>query len=60
MYFGADGKQMGGGTYCVDRVDALPARVPFAVHPLPIKIGKQSVDIIGCLSVPIPLRGIIL
>ena len=55
-----DERMQGGWTYCVDRIDTLPALVPFSFHPVSVEISEQSVDIIGSRRVPIPLPGVVL
>ena len=46
-------------TYCVNGINSFSTFVPFALDPVTIEIGKQSVDVVRSCCVPIPLASII-
>lgn len=46
-------------THCIDGIDSFSTFVSFALDPVTIEIGEQSIDIICSRRVSIPFGGII-
>lgn len=45
--------------YSIDRIDAFATFVSFSLHPMPIEIREQAVDVVCAYRVAIPLASII-